>query len=115
MDLQGENDEGTTIDHDEPFVIKYELLPLDINHTKLFSFCPILCFYTSKFIFDRIECDEDGWLLQVNDEPTYGTFFHLFANSLIQGLIVKGKADISYIGFGPKGDWLSLVLALTVG
>ena len=42
MDLQGENDEGTTIDHDEPFVIKYELLPLDINHIKLFSLSPIL-------------------------------------------------------------------------
>ena len=51
----------------------------------------------------RIGCDEDGWTLQVNDEPSYGTFFHLFSSSYVKGLKLKGKVDISYVGFGPKG------------
>lgn len=50
-----------------------------------------------------IECDEDGWTLQVNDEPKYETFMHLFSQSLIDSLTIRGKVDVSYLGFGPKG------------
>lgn len=51
----------------------------------------------------RLECDEDGWVLQVNDEPKYPTFFHQFSPALIQSLLVKGKIEVSYVGFGEKG------------
>ena len=51
----------------------------------------------------RVECDEDGWVLQVNDEPKYPTFFHQFSPDLIKSLRVKGKIDVSYVGFGDKG------------
>ena len=50
-----------------------------------------------------MECDEDGWVLQVNDEPKYPTFFHQFSPTLIQSLRVKGKIEVSYVGFGAKG------------
>ena len=53
----------------------------------------------------RIECDEDGWNLQVNDEPKYSTFVHLFSPDLLQSLTVQGKIDVSYVGFGSKGEY----------
>ena len=51
----------------------------------------------------RVECDEDGWVLQVNDEPKYPTFFHQFSPTLIKSLRVTGKIEVSYVGFGEKG------------
>ena len=56
-------------------------------------------------IIFSIECDEDGWTLQVNNEPKYSTFMHLFAPSDVNLLTVKGKVDVSYLGFGPKGKY----------
>ena len=53
----------------------------------------------------RIECDEDGRNLQVNDEPKYSTFVHLFSPDLLQSLTVQGKIDVSYVGFGSKGGY----------
>ena len=72
QELLGQPGEGTSIDFDEPFVI-------------------------------RFECDEDGWMLQINDDHKYQTFFHLFSPELIETVQLKGQADISYIGFGTKG------------
>ena len=48
-------------------------------------------------------CDEDGWLLTVNDEPPYQTYFHIISPSQILNVKVKGDSEISYVGFGPKG------------
>ena len=50
----------------------------------------------------RIGCDEDGWMVKVNDEPTYPHFFHQVIVPNIQGLEISGQADISYVGFGPE-------------
>ena len=58
--------------------------------------------YIFEHLFYRIECDEDGWVLSVNSEPSYPTFFHPFSPSLVQNLMIKGKIEISYIGFGSK-------------
>ena len=54
-------------------------------------------------LFLSIQCDEDGWALAVNDEPPYPTFFHQFSPNLIENLMIKGKIEISYVGFGSKG------------
>ena len=70
QEVQGRQGEGTSIDFDEPFVM-------------------------------RFECDEDGWVLKVNDE-VYQTYFHLFSSELIQTVELLGQADISYVGFGSK-------------
>ena len=91
--LEYQDDGSTTIDFEEPFVFKYL-----IN-------CPPLIFklLDPSFFFSlRIQCDEDGWALTVNDEPPYPTFFHPFSPSLVQNLMIKGKIEISYIGFGSK-------------
>ena len=72
QELLGQPGEGTSIDFDEPFVI-------------------------------RFECDEDGWMLKINDDHKYQTFFHLFSPELIETVQLKGQADISYVGFGTRG------------
>ena len=41
----------------------------------------------------------------MNNEPKYSTFMHLFAPSDVNLLTVKGKVDVSYLGFGPKGKY----------
>ena len=71
-----------------------------IAHTRFLNSFP-KCFYP------RIECDEDGWLLTVNDEPPYQTFFHKFSPSLIKTLKVQGKVEISYVGIGSQSEGLS--------
>ena len=43
--------------------------------------------------------------MNVNKDPQYPTFPHLFPPSAIEWVWVKGKgAEISYVGFGPKGE-----------
>ena len=49
-----------------------------------------------------MQCDEDGWLLQVNNEPPYQTFFHQFSPNLLKNLKITGKVEISYVGFGSQ-------------
>ena len=39
----------------------------------------------------------------MNDEPKYETYMHLFSPSFVKTLTVKGKIDVSYVGFGPTG------------
>ena len=40
----------------------------------------------------------------MNKDPPYPTFPHLFPPSAIEWVWIKGKgAEISYVGFGPKG------------
>ena len=89
QELQGEPGEGTTVDFEEPFVIKL------VVHDELMKI-------NSKPLL-RIGCDEDGWNLQVNEEPVYQTFMHLFSPSKIKNLAIKGKLDVSYVGIGSKG------------
>ena len=55
-----------------------------------------------KALLPRVGCDEDGWMVKVNDEPTYPHFFHQVSVANIQRLEVSGQADISYVGFGPS-------------
>ena len=56
----------------------------------------------SCYAIFRVGCDEDGWMVKVNDEPTYPHFFHQVSVANILGLEISGQADISYVGFGPK-------------
>ena len=79
QETQGFAGDGTSIDHDEPFVI-------------------------------RFECDQDGWMLKVNDEPKYQTFFHLFSSDQIRSVRLEGQADINYVGFGERGERDVIVL-----
>ena len=55
-------------------------------------------------IYIRIKCDEDGWILFVNDDPEYPSYFHGISPFQIETVKVKGDSKISYIGFGPKGN-----------
>ena len=75
--------------------------------TLYFHCCLIFLNSFTKFFYPRIECDEDGWLLTVNDEPPYQTFFHKFSPSLIKTLKVQGKVEISYVGIGSQSEGLS--------
>ena len=77
QEMQGNPGEGTSIDHEEPFVM-------------------------------RFECDQDGWMLKVNEESRYQTFFHLFSSSEILWVRLEGQADINYVGFGEKGKEIRL-------
>ena len=55
--------------------------------------------------FDRIECDEDGWTLKVNDEPKTDSFLHVMSPSLINYVKIRGHSiSISYVGFGGAGE-----------
>ena len=58
----------------------------------------------------RLQCDEDGWLLQVNNEPPYQTFFHQFSPALLKNLKITGKIEISYVGFGSQSKIEILIL-----
>ena len=92
--LEFQDDGYTTIDFEEPFVFKQ----IDITSLK-FKWLEVCIF----FFPSRFECDEDGWALTVNDEPPYPTFFHQFSPTLINNLMIKGKIEVSYVGFGSKG------------
>ena len=74
QELLGSPGDGTSIDFDEPFVL-------------------------------RFECDEDGWMLKINEDHKYQTFFHLFSPDLIETVQLQGQADISYVGFGASGTF----------
>ena len=53
----------------------------------------------------RIECDEDGWTLKVNDEPKTDSFLHIMSPSLINYVKIRGHSiSISYVGFGGAGE-----------
>ena len=94
--LEFQDDGTTSIDFEEPFVLKQHNSLNQISVSKEFE-----CHF---YILFRFECDEDGWSLTVNDEPPYPTFFHQFSPTLIQNLMIKGKIEVSYVGFGSKGN-----------
>lgn len=49
-------------------------------------------------------------MLDVNKDPPYPTFPHLFPPSAIEWVWINGKgAEISYVGFGPKGMVIPLL------
>ena len=54
-------------------------------------------------LYFRIKCDEDGWILLVNDDPEYPSYFHGLSPTKIETVKIKGDSKISYFGFGPKG------------
>ena len=51
----------------------------------------------------RIKCDEDGWIILVNEDPEYPSYFHGLSPFQIETVKIKGDSEISYFGFGPKG------------
>ena len=87
----GELFEGTTIDYDEPFMIRQS------------QNCYKLSFF---FAVCRIECDIDGWILKVNNEISYDTYYHIEDLNIedIQSVKIMGDVAISYTGFGSKGN-----------
>ena len=89
----GELFEETTIDYDEPFMIRL---------------CQKLTYKYSCIIFAvcRIECDIDGWILKVNNEISYDTYYHIEDLNIedIQSVKIMGDVAISYTGFGSKGN-----------
>ena len=88
----GELFEGTTIDYNEPFMIR-----LCQNLDQLSCFFAVIC---------RIECDIDGWILKVNNEISYDTYYHIEDLNIedIQSVKIMGDVAISYTGFGSKGN-----------
>ena len=91
--LIGEPGEGTTIDLDEPFLLRWPDLYNPVPVSSLFpTYIP------------RIGCDADGWMVLPNKEPSYAHFFHVFSHTEIRNILVTGDAEIGYIGFGEKGE-----------
>lgn len=64
--------------------------------------------YDEPFVM-TFECDEDGWTFQVNKEVSYLTFYHLFPPTEITEVKLTGTAEITYVGFMPKGKLNLLV------
>ena len=91
--LIGEPGEGTTIDLDEPFLLRWPDLYNPVSVSSLFS-----------IYIPRIGCDADGWMVLPNKEPSYAHFFHVFSHTEIRNILVTGDAEIGYIGFGEKGE-----------
>ena len=58
------------------------------------------------FAVCRIECDIDGWILKVNNEISYDTYYHIEDLNIedIQSVKIMGDVAISYTGFGSKGN-----------
>ena len=84
VELVGDPGDGTTIDLDEPFLLRW-------NH-----------FHVYVIKDSRIGCDDDGWFVKTNKEPSYPHFFHLFTHTEIRSVLFKGDLDIRYIGFGDQ-------------
>ena len=89
----GSPEDGTTIDFDEPFLLR---------------FAKIIVLYLLLIVTqnnDRIECDEDGWTLKVNDESKTDSFLHIMSPTLINYVKIRGHSiSISYVGFGGAGE-----------
>ena len=81
--LAGQPGDGTTIDLDEPFLLRFS--------------------FAQSVPYVRIGCDGDGWMVITNKEPPYPHFFHVFSPSEIKSVSVTGDLEVGYIGFGPKG------------
>ena len=90
----GEPFEGTVIDREEPFMLRYYGLYNDLHYNP----------YHQSI---RIECDPDGWTLKVNNEITYETVYHFedFPKEEIEFVEIFGGGTISYTGFGDKGKY----------
>ena len=85
MGLAGDPGDGTSIDLDEPFLLR-------CNHNS-----------NSGVIQDsRVGCDDDGWMVQPNKEQGYPHFFHIFSHTEITSVLIKGDLDVRYIGFGDQ-------------
>ena len=91
QEILGEPGEGTSIDFDEPFVIR--CISLEPN-SKISSIL-VICYF-------RIGCDPDGWALKVNSEPEYNSFLHVVKPEYVKTIKFHGQAEINFIGFGPK-------------
>ena len=59
---------------------------------------------SNKYIRISLQCDGDGWILKVNKEADYPHFFHVFPPEDILTVNVEGDVQLSYIGFGSKGE-----------
>lgn len=88
----GEPGEGTTIDTDEPFMLRWAI----IKSFVIWSYILIL----------RIECDPDGWTLRVNNDASLDTLYHFeeFPLDEIENVEIFGGGTVSYTGFGDKGQ-----------
>ena len=45
----------------------------------------------------RIRCDDDGWALQANEEPTYPYYLHTFPLTDVKSLEVQGDIKLRLI------------------
>ena len=88
----GEAGDGTTIDIEEPFILRY----FQSFFIKQFNILTFL-------LLGSIQCDSDGWILKVNKEQDYPHSFHFFPATEVKSISVIGDILLSYIGFGSKG------------
>ena len=84
--LIGQEGEGSSIDYDEPFMIKYNQLLHHFLYQSLFS----------------LSCDEDSWKLQINDDPPKFLNHILEVNSNSR-VTILGHAETSFAGIVEKG------------
>ena len=96
MVLSGQEGEGTTIDYDEPFVIRYEQ-PISTYLILIIDSCLSL------------RCDEDGWELVVNTEQPYPHFLHVIDHTQLVQVDILGDVSVSYAGVVEAGKDCSVL------
>lgn len=58
--------------------------------------------YDEPFVLN-LSCDQDGWILQINNEPSYLTVLHAVPVDNLTEIRVTGDIVVNYIGIGDKG------------
>ena len=58
--------------------------------------------YDEPFVLN-LSCDQDGWILQINNEPSYLTVLHDVPVDNLTEIRVTGDIVVNYIGIGDKG------------
>ena len=81
--LVGQPGDGTTIDIDEPFILRWDTIEV-----------------SQPRFFPRFACDADGWTLRANKEGPYPHFFHIVNPADILTVTLTGDVEISFMGFG---------------
>ena len=85
---QGNPGDGTSIDRDEPFVIRWPW-----NWTS----CGITAESGKQLIVQRISCDTDGWVVKSNNEKDYPTFLHIIQPVEILDIQVRARLILFYL------------------
>ena len=58
--------------------------------------------YDEPFVLN-LSCDQDGWILRINNEQSYQTILHAVPPDNLTMIWITGDIVINYMGIGDKG------------